>query len=46
MLRECKLCEGKIFFVDEVIIVNMMICYIDGCINGFICSGFMCKLIE
>lgn len=46
VLWECRLCEGKEFVVDEGFIVNMFICFIDGCINQFICSGFQCKFIE
>ncbi|AXT38493.1 nucleoid occlusion factor SlmA [Alteromonas sp. BL110] len=46
VLRERKLREGKTLSADEATIANMMICYTDGRINGFIRSGFTRKPTE
>jgi TetR/AcrR family transcriptional regulator len=40
ILRERKLREGKALEVDEGILANMMICFVDGKINQFVRSKF------
>lgn len=40
ILRERKLREGKALDVDEGILANMMICFVDGKINQFVRSKF------
>ena len=46
VLRERKLREGKTLSVEEEVIANLMICYVDGRINLYIRSGFTRKPTE
>ncbi|MFT4732588.1 MAG: TetR/AcrR family transcriptional regulator [Gammaproteobacteria bacterium] len=39
-MRERKLREGKSMDVDEAILANMLICFVDGKINQFVRTKF------